>query len=117
MIFSKGNGIKCSQDHYRIWHKEIPDGIDFKVEKNDFGIFQLTADGYGIISCDHKTYGSGPLFPHYLTEEQRQLLLTPEKPTRFPEKVIQTLEHLVTDSKDIPPEFKDPLIKDFWNLL
>jgi hypothetical protein len=77
MKFSKGNGIKCTQDHCCVWYEEIPDGVDFNITAElSFGTIFLTAYGYGQLKPrDEKSYGNGCLHPYNLTDEQKTFLL------------------------------------------
>jgi hypothetical protein len=75
MIFKKGNGIKCRQDHGCLWYKEIPPDVDFKVGY-DFGIISLIGEGYGASG----NYGNGELFPYELTDEQKTSILQSKEP-------------------------------------
>lgn len=68
--FHEGNKYVYWQD-FR-WLEGIPSNVDFTPKQEINGSIVFTAIGYGILSADHRTYGSGAIYvqkteiPHLL---------------------------------------------------
>ena len=59
MIFQKNNNFRYSQDMQS--KRNVPSGIDFRVEQLTLNLFKLTAYGYGEVDINNG-YGNGSIF-------------------------------------------------------